>query len=232
MDYMIVRSNRKTIAITVDNNGKIFVKVPTRYPKYKIDEIIKEKEKWLMEKQELIRKRESEMIQHSYINGEVFKYLGKDYKLKMNINKNLKKETIEVEEDSLVIYINTYDKDKLRTIIANWYIIMAKEFFIILCEKYKKLLDVKYNKITFKDTKTRFGSCSSRGNLMFNWNVIMAPKEIVEYLVIHEMCHLVYLNHSKEYWSLVKKLDMKYKDHDKWLKDNGHLLKLIPIIDN
>lgn len=83
-----------------------------------------------------------------------------------------------------------------------------------------------YTSITIRDQKTRWGSCSGRGTLSFNWRLILAPPEILDYVVVHELCHLTHMNHSKEFWALVESVIPDYKIKRKWLKENGHTLHL------
>ncbi len=83
-----------------------------------------------------------------------------------------------------------------------------------------------YTSITIRDQKTRWGSCSGRGTLSFNWRLILAPPEILDYVVVHELCHLTHMNHSKEFWGFVGSVIPDYKIRRKWLKENGHTLRL------
>jgi len=112
-------------------------------------------------------------------------------------------------------------KDKIDKVIENWYRKQARTIIVEQVNKYCKLLGVNFNRLVIKDTKTRWGSCSIKGNLNFNYNLIKMPKQILEYVVIHEVCHLKYLNHSKEYWNLVGKICPEYKDRIRWVKQNG-----------
>ena len=83
-----------------------------------------------------------------------------------------------------------------------------------------------FTSITIRDQKTRWGSCSGRGTLSFNWRLILAPPEILDYVVVHELCHLTHMNHSREFWDLVGSVIPDYKVRRKWLKENGHTLRL------
>ena len=83
-----------------------------------------------------------------------------------------------------------------------------------------------YNKIYIRDQKTRWGSCSSKGNLNFNWRLIMAPLFIMDYIVVHELAHLVHPNHSRDFWKLVKKIVPDYKEKKEWLKIYGNSLSI------
>lgn len=88
-------------------------------------------------------------------------------------------------------------------------------------EKYSRIIGVSYNNIRIKDIKTRWGSCSSKGNVNFNFRLVMVPEEVMEYVVVHELCHLRYMNHSKDFWNEVGKYMPDYEKHKEWLKKNG-----------
>lgn len=81
-----------------------------------------------------------------------------------------------------------------------------------------------YSKITIRDQKTRWGSCSAKGTLSFSFRLMMAPPRVLDYVVVHELCHLTYMNHSKDFWNMVESILPDYKEHRKWLKENGHTL--------
>ena len=83
-------------------------------------------------------------------------------------------------------------------------------------------MNVQYGRITIRNQKTRWGSCSSKGNLNFNCLLMLAPDEVVDYVVIHELCHLIEMNHSKAFWKQVEQMMPDYKKHRKWLKDHGN----------
>ena len=97
----------------------------------------------------------------------------------------------------------------------------AGEVFKRKVEYYAPLVGVTYGRITIRNQRTRWGSCSSKGNLNFNVALMRAPIEILEYVVVHELCHRLYLNHSKEFWKEVERVLPDYRVREKWLKENG-----------
>ncbi len=103
---------------------------------------------------------------------------------------------------------------------------LARKVITARTEYYASILGTTYNTLSIRDQKTRWGSCSGRNNLSFNWRLILAPPEILDYVVVHELCHLVHMNHSKEFWTLVGSILPDYKIRRKWLKENGHTLHL------
>ena len=93
---------------------------------------------------------------------------------------------------------------------------LPKEFLI-----FARLMGVSYRNITIREQKTRWGSCSSEKNLNFNWKLILAPPEVLDYVVVHELCHLKEMNHSKAFWDEVGKVMPEYETYKLWLKENG-----------
>lgn len=103
----------------------------------------------------------------------------------------------------------------------------AKEYIKKRVSYYADILDVTYGNISIRDQKTRWGSCSSSGNLNFNWRLILAPPKVLDYVVVHELCHRIEMNHSKKFWNLVKQVIPDYKEHRRWLKENGSSLSVM-----
>ena len=102
----------------------------------------------------------------------------------------------------------------------------AKEYIPKRVAYYAQLLDVTYATISIRDPKTRWGSCSSKGNLSFSWRLILAPPKVLDYVVVHELCHRKEMNHSPRFWALVESMIPDYKIHRKWLKENGEKLRV------
>lgn len=103
----------------------------------------------------------------------------------------------------------------------------AKEYIPKRVAYYAELLDVTYATISIRDQKTRWGSCSSKGNLSFSWRLILAPPKVLDYVVVHELCHRKEMNHSPRFWALVESIIPDYKIHRKWLKENGEKLAIL-----
>ncbi len=102
----------------------------------------------------------------------------------------------------------------------------AKEYIPRRADYYAQLIGVSYERIRIAEQKTRWGSCSSRGTLSFNWKLMLAPPKVLDYVVVHELCHLKEMNHSPRFWKLVEEMIPNYKEYRKWLKENGNTLQL------
>lgn len=102
----------------------------------------------------------------------------------------------------------------------------AKQYIYERVEYYLPLTGGSYRTLRIGDQKTRWGSCSSNGTLSFSWRLMLAPPRVLDYVVIHELCHLTHMDHSPAFWAKVESIDPDYKEHRKWLKDNGNSLIL------
>lgn len=100
----------------------------------------------------------------------------------------------------------------------------AKLFFPARCHLYARQMDVSFGRITIKNQKTRWGSCSARGNLNFNVGLMLAPVDVRDYVIVHELCHRKEMNHSPAFWRQVKRILPDYRERRKWLRDNGSVL--------
>ncbi len=115
-------------------------------------------------------------------------------------------------------------KEDLTKQEINLLITRAKRIIPQRVDHYSRMMGVRYGKITIRMQKTRWGSCSSKGNLNFNCLLMKAPDEIIDYVVVHELCHLIEMNHSDKFWAEVEKVIPDYKEKRKWLKDHGNEL--------
>ncbi|MCM1048211.1 MAG: M48 family metallopeptidase [Clostridiales bacterium] len=113
-----------------------------------------------------------------------------------------------------------------RVALEQRYIEAAHEYIPKRVAYYNAMTGGSYNKIAIRNQKTRWGSCSSKGTLSFNWRLMLAPPAILDYVVVHELCHLTYMNHSAEFWNLVESVFPDYRAARKWLKEHGNELVL------
>lgn len=121
--------------------------------------------------------------------------------------------------------IHTEEKSHQTLALEKRYRDAAKEYIPKRVEYYHQFTGGHFDKITIRDQKTRWGSCSASGTLSFNFRLMMAPPRVLDYVVVHELCHLTHMNHSKDFWNMVENILPDYKEHRKWLKENGHTLR-------
>ena len=132
----------------------------------------------------------------------------------------LKDNELNVSLSSLYKTEDEQSKEVTNQIMV-WYKAQARRYFVQEVEAEKAKYNFKYKDISVKDTVSRWGSCSTQKNFNFNWRLVMAPPDVLSYVVRHEIAHLTYMNHSKDFWALVKQMFPKYVEAKLWLKDNG-----------
>ncbi len=115
-------------------------------------------------------------------------------------------------------------KDAATLALEKRYRDAAKDYIPKRVEYYHEFTGGNYDKITIRDQKSRWGSCSSNGTLSFNYRLMLAPPRVLDYVVVHELCHLTHMNHSADFWNMVASILPDYKEYRKWLKENGHTL--------
>ncbi|MHB1653810.1 MAG: M48 family metallopeptidase [Desulfitobacteriaceae bacterium] len=229
IDYELgVSSKAKKIIISITRD-KVRVSVPRGIPKSKALEFIEIKKDWVFKHWQAYRMAD-DISSRRYINGAELPYLGKMLVLKIEVYPK-KRLGIEYRGSALAIYVPKEVPEKLwptqvQEAVTAWYKERAREVFWNRLDHYAKLMGVEYKQFRIKEQKTRWGSCSAQGNINLNWRVVLAPEQIVDYLVIHELAHLRHLNHSADFWHLVQSYSPEYKRWRKWLKDRGRDLNI------
>jgi predicted metal-dependent hydrolase len=205
MEYQLVRSKRKSIAISFDQACDLVVKAPLWVPKGRIDAFVKEKEEWIKAtKVRLERaKEEADQSRLRLENGDELYFLGEKRILNV-IREDRKRSKVVCAMDRLLMYV-PYDADYeyKREQLEKWYRKEAAEILTQKAEEFAKRLGVSFTDIRIKDQKSRWGSCSSKGNLNFNWRIIMAPEPVCDYVVIHELIWYIWII-QKSFGSLLR----------------------------
>ncbi|MCL2040408.1 MAG: M48 family metallopeptidase [Bacteroidetes bacterium] len=216
----IVKSkNRKTIKMEVANDGFVTLKAPLYFTNEDIKEFLEENYFWL--KKTLYKIHSQPIFTRKYEENEEFMFLGKNYLLHI-IDKDYPKfkfdgEQFIISKNSILsakIYFENFYKTKAKKIIKARVIDIASK------------LNIKFNNIRVTSAGSRWGSCNSYGNVNFSWRLIMATPDAIDYVIIHEFCHLYEFNHSPKFWELVEKIMPDYKVHKKWLTDNSKYMIL------
>ena len=236
IEFDLIKSKRKTISISVDPKGNVLVKAPLRLSDEKVLELVKQKSSWIEQKLLLVEEAAGQTKDKQYVNGEIFYYLGKEYILHFIADTIKKRLTVNIYDDKLVITIpiskvgiineGIVNETIIKSALTKWYKQMAKVKISERVTYYESFFSEKPGSVIVKEQKKRWGSCSQDGTLRFNWRIIMAPEHIVDYIVVHEMCHLRYMNHASEFWNLVERILPDFKIRKDWLKKNGITLEM------
>lgn len=216
----LIRSNRKTIALEINRDGELIVRAPRLATKKQIETLVKEKQGWIMSKQTQALRRRLENPPRKFLPGELFLFLGDYYPLFITSS----------QEEALILhdafYLGDHAVHQAKEIFESWYKAHAFEVVRECTERYASLNGFEYSRLSITSAKTRWGSCGPKGSLNFSWRIVMAPLEVIDYIVVHELIHLKDRTHSKGYWHKVKRLLPDYRQRINWLKENGHLLSI------
>ncbi len=219
-DYKTIRSSRSTIALEINQDGTLIVRAPYRASENYISALLQEKSNWIKKKTAEALQKKNSFRRKEFIDGEKFLYLGNTYSLRITNERNL---SINIKGE---ILLPKSIIPLARPYIIKWYIRSAREIITERTDIYAKRLNLKYGKIKISGANTRWGSCSGKNNLNFTWRLIMAPLEIIDYVIIHEITHIIEKNHSRDFWKRVAATIPDYHKKRKWLHANSHLLNI------
>jgi len=219
-------SRRRTLAIIVNHNGEVKIAAPKGTSRTVIVDWVNSKSGWIIKKLNQFRDAQLEMFPQEYAHGELIMFLGKKYPLHLEIDLARSQPAAIFSQGALLVRTPVADTGSIRQVVEAWCRNAAEEIVRQKVEHFQEIINVRPNRVTIRRQKTRWGSCSTKGNLNFNWKVIMAPVEVIDYLVIHELCHLIHHNHSPEFWNLVAGYLPDYKVRRAWLKQNAAILSL------
>ncbi|MDD2807472.1 MAG: SprT family zinc-dependent metalloprotease [Patescibacteria group bacterium] len=216
-NYTLIRSKRKTVALVIDPDATLTVRAPLRMPVFMIEAIVNSKRQWINRSFEKVKARPTAKIKQ-FIPDEKFLYLGTEY----NLNFTTLKNKYFFDHG---FYLSYSLRDKAKTIFESWYKKQAKIIITQRVEFYATQNNLRYKKIRISTAQKRWGSCRDK-NLNFNWRLIMAPVNIIDYVVVHELAHLEFKNHSQTFWDQVELVYPPALAARQWLKQYGQLLKI------
>ena len=180
------------------------------------EELLSEKAGWVVEKKRKYDDYREQVPDRSFEPGEEFSYLGEPHEVVVE-----RRSSSVVEDDSLRLAEHHVEETSIKRALETLYRRKARETFEEAADRYAAELGVAYDKIEIRNQRTKWGSCSTSGTLGLNWRLMMAPLPVVEYVVIHELAHLIEPNHGDDFWELVADLDPDYTEHANWLEENS-----------
>lgn len=216
--YEISRSRRKTLVIYV-KSGKVEVRSPLKASSSWIQTFLQEKTPWILEQLAVQRLKLRERL--VIANNRSVPFLGKPRLIQVVLSD---RQRVILKGDILYMFVQAKNRDKLEKMFNTWLLEQAREYMATQTIKYARLLGVerKLREVVFRKTRSKWGHCCQDGTIQYNWLAMMAPRDVVNYLVAHETSHLRHLDHSQRFWDTVKSVCTNYKELKIWLADNGH----------
>lgn len=215
----LTRSKRKTIALIIARDGSLNVRAPTRAPLHLIDQFIQQKADWITRTRARL-KSAPQTPTKLYQDGEKFLYLGSSFALKLVTQQRA---SLHLDAE---FTLRHSAQNKAEAIFTRWYKDRAYEIISERVKQYAHQYGFTPKQVKINSAKTRWGSCSHAGSLNFTWRLVMAPLDVIDYVVIHELAHLRVKNHSPKFWKVVEEIYPDYKKYRKWLRENGEKLNL------
>lgn len=238
----IHRSNRKTLSLFIAPNGELMVKAPRKLPEHRIFDFVKSKERWIRKQQERIL--ETNAMNHSVMSYNTFLLLGSQLtpviteeakKIQVSSStvftphqqaRNLLLIPAKYTQNKLSSYITNKTPDTVLKKVEKWLRDQAKHVAFERGNYFGHRLNMSGHTVTINNNKTRWGSCTRDGKLYLNWRVIMLRPDLVDYIVVHEFCHLLEFNHTKNFWALVETILPNWRDLRRELKSQNWILNL------
>lgn len=209
----------RSLRLRVYANGSVVVTAPRRIAQHYIDDFIAEHEQWIGEK----RAAAQEKLQTLTAERERLFFRGKEYQFRLNVSTT--KPGVLIKSDQLIVTSPTEDHTQVRQVLEKWYRAQAKKHFEARLPLLADLVNRDVTRVSIRDQRSRWGSCSSRRTISLNWRLIQTPDWVSDYVIYHELAHLTHMNHSKAFWTLVESYQLEYKKAERWLKDHHALLQ-------
>lgn len=219
IEFDLIQSNRKTLGITVKPDSSVYVRSPINKT---IDDVlikVKNKAPWILKQIEQFDEIRPIIYEKEYVSGESLYYLGRQYRLK--VLKVGSKNSVKMVNGFILVRTENKDSMIVKQLLDKWYLELSRKYYE---KKVKIILDIltKYEismpTIKIRKMKTRWGSCSRNGNISLNIHLIKAPSHCIEYVIMHEFCHLKYFNHGKDYYLLLNKVMPDWESRKKRLE--------------
>lgn len=221
LEYTVKRSGRRrNLTITVERDRSIIVHAPLKTPDLKIAELIETKKQWIYEK--INHPQKYHDLPHppgkELVNGESLFYLGRQYRIELVNNSN------EVKFNRR-FYIPAGPPTQRSVALRKWYIAKAKEKIIPKVEQRARELGVAIAGVKIVEHRYRWGSCTPHNNVNLNWRLIKAPMFVIDYVIVHELAHMIEANHTPRFWNIIRAQITSMEPAKAWLKEHGQLLE-------
>ena len=218
LQYTVTYSQRKSLTITVERDRTVVVMAPIGTSPEKIRDVVESRKLWIYEKLQHPQKYDT-APRKEFVSGETVLYLGRNYRLE--IQKGTE-ESIRFQGKFIVTGVSS---NRAATLFREWYITKARKKIIPRVKQHANNLGVVVNKVMVSELKYRWGSCTPSDSLNFNWKLIKAPMFVIDYVIVHELAHLLEQNHTARFWNIVQVQVPGYVKAKEWLKQHGDILE-------
>ena len=214
INYSLIKSSRKSIGIIVNSDGSVVVRAPQRATKKEIDDVINKRIDWILKHQKKFEQLGPAYSKWEFVDGEKHLLLGNEYVLRVNTGAF---NTVRLNGKFIDVVCN--NESMVKPLMVKWYTLKANEMMPDIIMPVVNQFKSKYHrspaKISLKNMKSRWGSCASKANISMNIKLIRSARSCIEYVMAHELCHLIQMNHSKNYYSLLTEFMPDWRERKK-----------------
>ncbi|MFZ5819192.1 MAG: M48 family metallopeptidase [Chloroflexota bacterium] len=220
-EYRLVRSHRRTLALIVEADGALTVRAPLKLSQAAIHDFLEKKADWVRKAQAKLKARAGQHPRHIFETGDAFPWLGVSFPLQL-----VAAQRPALQFDGVRFTLSHKAQVDAQAYFTAWYREQARLHLQARLDHFARLHRFTYRGLRITSARTRWGSCNTKNQIAFAWRLVMAPPEVVDYVVVHELAHTVHHNHGLKFWNLVAEIVPEYKHHIRWLKQHGHTLNL------
>ena len=211
----VIYSRRKSLSMKFDKTGILIVNAPTFVSEGEVRTFLREHTRWIRLNYVKALDMAENLREHEFKDGGKVLYLGKEYLIRVSGRGRVVKTAEEF----------VFPEGADAAVFERWLKARAKEYLPVRLRYRAYEMGISYRDLKISGAKSRWGSCSETGMITLSWRLMMCPEESIEYVIIHELCHRLHMDHSKDFWAEVEKFMPDYKKHKKWLDDHGYLME-------
>ncbi|WP_287924885.1 SprT family zinc-dependent metalloprotease [Diaphorobacter sp.] len=214
--FIVGRSNRKTVGLYVERDGSVLVRAPESVPLERIKAIVEAKRKWIYKAQARWAVLNHQQPRHEFVSGETVYLLGQPHRLDFRTGASRG-----VHQEGDVLVLRADDRPRAEELLKGYFRAEGLARIPALVQQHAQSMGLSPGFVRVQDLGHRWGSCSAKGNLNFNWKAMAAPIEVLRYLVVHELAHIRHKNHSSQFWRVVEAEMPDWARHAGWLTAHG-----------
>lgn len=211
----VIYSRRKSLSMKFDKTGTLIVNAPTFVTEGEVRDFLREHTRWIRLNYVKALNMAENLREHEFRNGGKVLYLGEEYGIRISGRGRIAR-----TQDEFI-----FPEGSDEAAYERWLKARAKEYLPVKLTYRAYEMGITYREVRITGAKSKWGSCSETGKITLSWRLRMCPPECIEYVIIHELCHRLHMDHSKAFWAEVEKYMPDYKRHKKWLDDHGYLME-------
>lgn len=225
IDYSLSKEKRNDIKITVTLVNGVVIHTPENHDPSQLEKVLQQKAPWIIQKLQALNEVEKTVALKEFVSGEKLPYLGRQYRLK--IYKNMvSAATLRFKQGRFIAVVprewaQSQIQYHLEQKLITWYRTHGLKKVNERVRKYQSILGVEAQSVQLKTQHKRWGSCTPTGDIYVNWRIVMAPVHVMDYIIVHELSHLLVPEHNDRFWQIVKNILPHYKDAKEWLRVHG-----------